>query len=277
MTLDFDSRCTTAYQHRLAKIFVAIFAIVFLFPTFAGAHAVYAANQFADKLLPEPGCLFINNELHDLSLSSAKKTSAKNTGVRSTDLDVFPLEGCVTDVAEKIMTGIVSSINAQHSVKGLSDALVDLSVLVRDNVEVSTMQDDPYWNYYLSCDTWQVVFNSAPDFTGREDLSGQHDRVESQRPHLFRDLKQQYLGLEFAFIEHLKTQQLASPWNSAFTNKLHIFSPIAELINIRQFGLFGLWTNLRGRIDMASRLIFGLRFTSNAGNQFLDSLTHPIH
>ena len=283
MTLSIGTRFQSVLDRSCTIIAISFLLSVSLFSSLAEGHNVNSADQFNGQLLLSPGCLLVNEAISaDQPTVVIATTSAAAENSKEIAYDVFPMEGPISDVANKIVNGIVNSIPADEFTQAFResyDSLVNLNVLVGDTVEASATQEDPYWNYYLSCDGWNVAFNSKPEFGAQSIASHEREVKEedkAQRRHLIKELKHLYLSMEFLLVEQLKTEQLASPFESSETCCHEILTPISGIVDISRLGTFGIWNSLHARIEMASRVMYGLRFASKIGDQFLESSRQSV-
>ena len=284
MTLDFESHSLAVSFHRLSISALAVLAFVLLVSNRVAADAINSDHEVRTRLCSDAGCLFIEDDWSEGRPESNRSTSQRRptSTTNQHDYDVFPLESSIADIAQKIVTGMVNSIQTETGQNRFGDSMVDLSVFVGQRVERSNIQEDPYWNYYLSCDTWDVAFNAEPDFSRNEPtIDSEQDFDQSTvRQHLIQNLKQIYLYLEFAFIEQMNCESITLANESNLFDGLQYLSSnwsASDWFNVKQVGLFGLWDHLHHRFEQASRLIFHLRYASKIGDQFLDSSLQNIH
>ena len=278
MTLSIGTLIQSILDRTCAIITISCLLSASLFVTVVDGHNVNSADEFSDRLFPGVGCLFINEEISTVQPTGViATTNASERKSSEIAYDVFPMEGPIRDVANKIVSGIVNALHHQgvnEYYRESYDSLVNLNVLVGDTVEASTTQEDPYWNYYLSCDGWNVVFNSEPEFDEPSVASNDREtekKGKARRQHLIKELKHLYLSMEFLLVEHLRTEQIASPFETRETSCRRILTPLSGFVEIGQVGTFGIWSSLSSRFQMASRVMYGLRFASKVGQQFLES------
>jgi len=191
--------------------------------------------------------------------------------------DVFPLEDCLREVAQRIAAGIAGSAGESNSQAGFGDSLVYLPVLIAKTVEKSTHQEDPYWCYYASCDTWDVVLARGPHLAAISNRATTAKRREfdfqSVLQQVITKLRTYYLQLEFEYIECLGIRQTVRTCSSPHVPRSACESPVASLLATRQTSFSSLWADWNSWLEMTSRLIFELKTVSWLKNQSRDSTT----
>lgn len=276
MTLDFQCLSLSHSRHGMGKSFVTGFITLLLFfSDVAGSHAMHGYRDLDQRLLWENGCLLIDD-----GMLPAQRTLDPGNNSTEIEYDVFPLERSIKQVAEKIVAGMIASWRNDAGERAIGDSLVDLGVLIRQQVQLSTIQRDPYWNYYSSCDRWDVVFNAEPQFLQPDEFVSTENSADienqAEKKHVITQLKQFYLSLEFLFVEQIRIRQFVQPFDSPLVTDCSAWSPYSLWVSIRQNPFFGLWANLNERIETASRLIFELKYTANYENRLPRPLL-PLH
>ena len=265
-------------QDVLGRLFKNI-AFIILFSlsisTMTMARSINSTCDFDHQLWLESGCILLQKELRPGPAPSSTPSDHEPM-----EDDVFPMEKVISEVAEKIIAGIAGAIPEHQVSVAYSESMVDLGVLVKDQVERSSTQDDAYWNYYLSCDNWNLVFNSPPEFDKNEyiatDSNDDVQEFRSNRELIIDNLKQWYLNFEFIIVEHLKIQQIATGPARPSIEDIKLSHSISLVMFLRQLGVMGIWSNLKNQFETATQMLFGLKFASKFGSQILESSLQSV-
>ena len=77
--------------------------------------------------------------------------------------------------------------------------------------------------------------------------------------------------MEFVMIERTNVLQIAMPFSVGGLEELKYFQPVSNLMTVQQTGVLGIWGILTSHAELASQLVFDLRFASKIGSQLLES------
>ena len=223
------------------------------------------------------GCLFFAEDtiVHD----SFHESSETETEPENEDVDVFPIEKAINSVAQKIIEGIVSAPYNRSAVVAYGGSTVDLGTLVRQSVENTNLNVDPYWEYYNSCDQWHVVFNQEPDFSNpriesKEVQVSIPTEKQTSPEYLINSLRNWYLNLEFILVEQVSMPNNAEPFPVIAGNDNLVC--LANLLDFEWHAGSIIWNRVQGRFQLAVRFLAGMEFVSCVGGQLLESSEHSL-